>query len=175
MSITTRCGRLPLGLYLLSFVSSSHSRVHVLGFCILPVCLARKCLLSSFCVRRLLAHKNILPVIIIHRCISGWLPSDMSASQKVCPRTSTFFSLFVSDQIIHLLISKLDNPHNFKKALYIAIVAGNVLFSFIGFIIYVYVCNEYMSAPAFGSRKNVYMRITFKFGIPTVVFLVRTF
>lgn len=68
-------------------------------------------------------------------------------------------------------IAEMENPRDFKKVLYIVTVAEIVVFSLAGSIVYVYVGNAYITAPAFGSLDNVYMKIAFSFAIPTIVFL----
>ncbi|KAA8915197.1 hypothetical protein TRICI_002554 [Trichomonascus ciferrii] len=68
-------------------------------------------------------------------------------------------------------IAEMRNPREFKKSLACVTVAELVLFSLTGAIIYVYVGNEYMTAPAFGSLQIKYDKIAFSFTVPAIIFL----
>lgn len=68
-------------------------------------------------------------------------------------------------------IAEMEDPRDFKKVLYLVTVAEVVVFSLAGSIVYVYVGDAYMTAPAFGSLDNVYMKVAFSFAVPTIVFL----
>ena len=46
-----------------------------------------------------------------------------------------------------------------------------ITFSLAGSIIYVYVGNAYVTAPAFGSLVGNYKKIAFSFALPTIIFL----
>lgn len=49
---------------------------------------------------------------------------------------------------------------------------GEILvFSLVGAIVYAYVGNQYMTAPAFGSLEPVFKKVAFSFMIPTLIFL----
>jgi hypothetical protein len=81
-------------------------------------------------------------------------------------------------QITHpLFISKMKNLRDFRtcatlnKVLYIVTQAEILVYSLKGAIVYVYVGDTYMTAPAFGSLKNIYMKVAFSFAVPTIVFL----
>ena len=56
-------------------------------------------------------------------------------------------------------------------ALWAVTIAEIVVFTLCGSIMYHYVGNQYMTAPAFGSLQPVYKKIAFSFAIPTIIFL----
>ena len=45
------------------------------------------------------------------------------------------------------------------------------VFTLCGALMYHWVGNQYMTAPAFGSLQDTYKKIAFSFAIPTIVFL----
>lgn len=66
---------------------------------------------------------------------------------------------------------RLTFARDFPKALWAVTVGEIVVFSIVGAVIYAYVGNQYMTAPAFGSLEEVYKKVSFSFMIPTLVFL----
>ncbi|THH12049.1 hypothetical protein EW146_g7833 [Bondarzewia mesenterica] len=56
-------------------------------------------------------------------------------------------------------------------ALWAVTIAEIVMFTLCGALMYHYVGNQYITAPAFGSLQPVYKKIAFSFAIPTIVFL----
>ncbi|EEQ37802.1 hypothetical protein CLUG_01925 [Clavispora lusitaniae ATCC 42720] len=78
---------------------------------------------------------------------------------------------FVGQITYPSFISQMKKPRDFKKALYIVTLAELIVFALTGSIVYVYVGNEYMVAPAFGSLTGNYKKIAFSFALPTIVFL----
>lgn len=78
---------------------------------------------------------------------------------------------FVGQITYPSFISQMKNPKEFKKALYIVTFCELVTFALAGSIIYVYVGNDYMVAPAFGSLTGNYKKIAFSFALPTIIFL----
>lgn len=78
---------------------------------------------------------------------------------------------FVGQITYPSFIAEMKDPREFKKALYIVTAAEVVVFALAGSIVYVYVGEEYMTAPAFGSLHGKYMKIAFSFAIPTIIFL----
>ena len=46
-----------------------------------------------------------------------------------------------------------------------------LVFSVVGAVVYAYVGNQYMTAPAFGSLDPLYKKVAFSFMIPTLIFL----
>lgn len=56
-------------------------------------------------------------------------------------------------------------------ALWAVTIAEIVIFTLCGALMYHFVGNQYMTAPAFGSLQDPYKKIAFAFAIPTIVFL----
>lgn len=56
-------------------------------------------------------------------------------------------------------------------ALWAVTIAEVVVFTLCGAIMYHFVGNQYITAPAFGSLVNPYKKIAFSFAIPTIIFL----
>lgn len=78
---------------------------------------------------------------------------------------------FVGQITYPSFISQMKKPKDFKKALYFVTALELLTFSLAGAIIYVYVGNEYITAPAFGSLEGNYKKIAFSFALPTIFFL----
>ncbi len=78
---------------------------------------------------------------------------------------------FVGQICYPSFISEMKNPKDFKKAIYVVTICEVIVFSLAGSIVYVYVGNEYITAPAFGSLTGTYKKVAFSFAIPTIVFL----
>lgn len=78
---------------------------------------------------------------------------------------------FVGQICYPSFISEMKNPKDFKKAIYVVTICEVIVFALAGSIVYVYVGNEYITAPAFGSLTGAYKKIAFSFAIPTIVFL----
>ena len=78
---------------------------------------------------------------------------------------------FVGQIAYPSFIAEMKDPREFRKVLYMVTLAEFILFSLAGAIIYVYVGDYYMTAPAFGTLSRTYMKIAFSFAIPTIVFL----
>lgn len=78
---------------------------------------------------------------------------------------------FVGQITYPSFISQMKRPKDFKKALYIVTLLEVLTFALAGCIIYVYVGNTYMTAPAFGSLSGNYKKIAFSFALPTIIFL----
>ncbi|KAJ6546978.1 transmembrane amino acid transporter protein-domain-containing protein [Mycena capillaripes] len=68
-------------------------------------------------------------------------------------------------------IAEMKEPRDFPKALWAVTICEIVLFTLCGSIMYHYVGNQYITAPAFGSLQPVYKKIAFSFAIPTIVYL----
>ena len=60
---------------------------------------------------------------------------------------------------------------DFPKALWACTIAEIIVFSVVGGVIYGFVGNQYMTAPAFGSLDEIYKKVSFSFMIPTLIFL----
>ena len=66
----------------------------------------------------------------------------------------------------------MKEPRDFPKALWIVTVAEIILFSLVGGLVYGYTGSNYNTSPAFGSLGNpLYIKISFSFMIPTLIFL----
>lgn len=78
---------------------------------------------------------------------------------------------FVGQITYPSFISQMTRPKDFKKALYIVTLCELITFALAGSIIYVYVGNGNMVAPAFGSLYGKYKKIAFSFALPTIIFL----
>ncbi|KAJ7722277.1 transmembrane amino acid transporter protein-domain-containing protein [Mycena maculata] len=68
-------------------------------------------------------------------------------------------------------IAEMKEPKDFPKALWAVTICEVVVFTLCGSIMYHYVGNQYMIAPAFGSLQPLYKKIAFSFAIPTIVYL----
>ncbi|KAJ7632115.1 transmembrane amino acid transporter protein-domain-containing protein [Roridomyces roridus] len=68
-------------------------------------------------------------------------------------------------------IAEMKEPKDFPKALWAVTICEVVVFTLCGSIMYHYVGNQYMTAPAFGSLQDPYKKIAFSFAIPTIVYL----
>ncbi|ODQ82793.1 hypothetical protein BABINDRAFT_29776 [Babjeviella inositovora NRRL Y-12698] len=78
---------------------------------------------------------------------------------------------FVGQITYPSFISQMKEPKDFKKALYLVTVCELITFALAGSIVYVYVGNAYITAPAFGSLIGNYKKIAFSFALPTIFFL----
>ncbi|KAJ7674398.1 transmembrane amino acid transporter protein-domain-containing protein [Mycena rosella] len=68
-------------------------------------------------------------------------------------------------------IAEMKEPRDFPKALWAVTICEVVVFALCGSIMYHYVGNQYITAPAFGSLQPLYKKIAFSFAIPTIVYL----
>ncbi|KAJ7043090.1 transmembrane amino acid transporter protein-domain-containing protein [Mycena alexandri] len=68
-------------------------------------------------------------------------------------------------------IAEMREPRDFPKALWAVTICEVVVFTLCGSIMYHYVGNQYITAPAFGSLQPLYKKIAFSFAIPTIVYL----
>jgi len=68
-------------------------------------------------------------------------------------------------------IAEMKDPRDFPKALAVVTICEVVVFTLCGAIMYHYVGNQYITAPAFGSLQPTYKKIAFSFAIPTIVYL----
>ncbi|RLL93513.1 hypothetical protein CFD26_100895 [Aspergillus turcosus] len=79
---------------------------------------------------------------------------------------------FIGQITLPSFIAEMKEPKDFWKSLTAVTIAEIIVFTLVGAIIYVYVGNEYMTAPAFGSLGDeLYMKISFSFMVPTLIFL----
>ncbi|KAJ7168312.1 transmembrane amino acid transporter protein-domain-containing protein [Mycena crocata] len=68
-------------------------------------------------------------------------------------------------------IAEMKEPKDFPKALWAVTICEVVVFTLCGALMYHYVGNQYITAPAFGSLQPLYKKIAFSFAIPTIVYL----
>ena len=79
---------------------------------------------------------------------------------------------FIGQITLPSFIAEMKQPRDFPKALWAVTIAEVILFSLVGAIIYAYTGTNYNVAPAFGSLGNdLYVKISFSFMIPTLIFL----
>ncbi|KAI5961059.1 hypothetical protein KGF57_001795 [Candida theae] len=78
---------------------------------------------------------------------------------------------FVGQITYPSFISQMKQPRDFRKALVVVTICELITFALAGSIIYVYVGNAYMVAPAFGSLVGNFKKISFSFALPTILFL----
>ncbi|KAA1473228.1 hypothetical protein DENSPDRAFT_839676 [Dentipellis sp. KUC8613] len=68
-------------------------------------------------------------------------------------------------------IAEMKNPRDFPKALWAVTIAEVVVFTLCGALMYHFIGNQYMAAPAYGSLQPTFKKIAFSFAIPTIVYL----
>lgn len=78
---------------------------------------------------------------------------------------------FVGQITYPSFISQMKKPREFKKALVVVTILELITFALAGSIVYVYIGNEYITAPAFGSLSGNYKKIAFSLALPTILFL----
>lgn len=78
---------------------------------------------------------------------------------------------FVGQITYPQFIAEMKRPKEFKKVLWIVTICELIIFSLAGALIYVYVGNEYMTAPAYGSLERTFKIISFTFAVPTIIFV----
>ncbi|GKT46223.1 N amino acid transport system protein [Colletotrichum spaethianum] len=78
---------------------------------------------------------------------------------------------FIGQITLPSFIAEMKDPRDFPKALWAVTIGEIIVFSIVGAVVYAYVGNQYMTAPAFGSLEEVYKKVAFSFMIPTLIFL----
>jgi len=78
---------------------------------------------------------------------------------------------FIGQITLPSFIAEMKNPKDFPKALWACTIAEMIVFTLCGAIMYHFVGNQYMTAPAFGSLQPLYKKIAFSFAIPTIIYL----
>ncbi|KAF2496043.1 putative neutral amino acid permease [Lophium mytilinum] len=78
---------------------------------------------------------------------------------------------FIGQITIPSFIAEMKEPKDFPKALWAVTIAEIFVFSLVGSIVYAYTGTNYNTAPAFGSLEEPYLKISFSFMIPTLIFL----
>lgn len=112
----------------------------------------------------------------------GWSPDKPPVWHVWTPKSTGFITgmsaflnisyTFIGQITLPSFIAEMKDPQEFWKSVTAVTIAEVIVFSLVGAIIYVYTGNQYMVAPAFGSIGNdVYMKVSFSFMIPTLVFL----
>ncbi|KZS95173.1 hypothetical protein SISNIDRAFT_439216 [Sistotremastrum niveocremeum HHB9708] len=78
---------------------------------------------------------------------------------------------FVGQITLPSFIAEMKEPKDFPKALWAVTICEIILFTLCGAIMYHFVGNQYITAPAFGSLQPTFKKIAFSFAIPTIVYL----
>ncbi|WYZ46737.1 hypothetical protein EsH8_IX_000962 [Colletotrichum jinshuiense] len=78
---------------------------------------------------------------------------------------------FIGQITLPSFIAEMKDPRDFPKALWAVTIGEIIVFSIVGAVVYAFVGNQYMTAPAFGSLEEVYKKVAFSFMIPTLIFL----
>ncbi|KZV65578.1 hypothetical protein PENSPDRAFT_745041 [Peniophora sp. CONT] len=68
-------------------------------------------------------------------------------------------------------IAEMREPKDFPKALWVVTICEIIVFTLCGALMYHYVGNQYITAPAFGSLTPTFKKIAFSFALPTIVYL----
>jgi hypothetical protein len=101
----------------------------------------------------------------------------------VIPKAGTSFVLgmnaflnisytFIGQITLPSFIAEMKDPKDFPKALWAVTIAEIIVFSLVGGIVYAYTGTNYVTAPAFGALANrVFLKVSFSFMIPTIIFL----
>lgn len=77
---------------------------------------------------------------------------------------------FVGQVTYPQFIAEMKNPKDFKKVLWVVCISQVVLYGLVGSIVYVYVGEKYITAPAYGSLIRAFKIISFSFCVPTIVY-----
>lgn len=79
---------------------------------------------------------------------------------------------FIGQITIPSFIAEMKDPQEFWKSVVAVTIAEILLYSLVGAVIYVYTGTQYMDSFAFASLGNeLYMKISFSFMVPTLIFL----
>ncbi|KAI0481192.1 amino-acid permease [Xylariaceae sp. FL0804] len=78
---------------------------------------------------------------------------------------------FIGQITLPSFIAEMRDPRDFPKALWACTILEILTFSIVGGVMYGYIGNQYITAPAFGSLETLYKKISFSFMIPTIIFL----
>ncbi|KAF2189670.1 hypothetical protein K469DRAFT_700921 [Zopfia rhizophila CBS 207.26] len=79
---------------------------------------------------------------------------------------------FIGQITLPSFIAEMKKPEDFPKALWAVTIAEIIVFSLVGAVIYSYTGNNYIDSPAFGALGNeLYLKVSFSFMIPTLIFL----
>lgn len=72
---------------------------------------------------------------------------------------------FIGQITLPSFIAEMKEPRDFPKALWACTILEILVFSIVGAVIYAYVGNQYMTAPAFGSLEELYKKVSTAHGI----------
>ncbi|KAG6906480.1 hypothetical protein DXG01_013719 [Tephrocybe rancida] len=112
---------------------------------------------------------------------AGYIPGDEPIVTAVSIVGTTFvqgmsaflnitFTL-VGQSAVPSFIAEMKNPKDFPKALYVVTIAQIIMLSLCGAVVYHFVGNQYVTAPAVGSLQPILKKFAFSFAIPTTFFL----
>ncbi|KAF4565328.1 amino acid/polyamine transporter 2 family protein [Pleurotus pulmonarius] len=78
---------------------------------------------------------------------------------------------FIGQITLPSFIAEMEDPRDFPKALWAVTICEIVVFTLCGALMYHFIGNQYMTAPAFGSLQPTPKKIAFCFALPTIVYL----
>ncbi|RDB21777.1 N amino acid transport system protein [Hypsizygus marmoreus] len=112
---------------------------------------------------------------------AGYIPGSEPIVTAIPLKGTTFIAgmsaflnityTFVGQATLPSFIAEMKNPKDFPKALWAVTIAEIITFTLCGALVYHFVGNQYMTAPAFGSLQPVFKKISFSFALPTIIFL----
>lgn len=111
---------------------------------------------------------NYDPATPVHYAL--WPAEGTTFAQALNALLNIIFT-FAGQVTYPSFIAEMRDPREFRKSLSCVTVAEVVLFSLAGSIIYVYVGNEYVTAPAFGSLLPTFKKVAYSFTVPAIIFL----
>ncbi|KAL5361767.1 transmembrane amino acid transporter protein-domain-containing protein [Aspergillus floccosus] len=105
------------------------------------------------------------PVVILFPAKGTTFAQGTSAFLNIC-------FTFIGQITLPSFIAEMKEPGDFWKSVTAVTVAEVILFSLVGALVYVNIGNQYITSPAFGSINNdVYMKVSYSFMVPTLIFL----
>ncbi|KZV98582.1 hypothetical protein EXIGLDRAFT_807423 [Exidia glandulosa HHB12029] len=78
---------------------------------------------------------------------------------------------FVGQTTLPSFIAEMKEPKDFPKALWAVTIAEVIMYTLCGAVMYHFIGEQYMTAPAFGSLRSPYLKIAFAVAIPTVSYV----
>lgn len=79
---------------------------------------------------------------------------------------------FIGQITLPSFIAEMKEPRDFWKSLTVVTIAEIILFSLVGALVYAFIGSQYIQSMAFGSLgDNLYMKVSFSFMVPTLIFL----
>ncbi|KAJ5092987.1 hypothetical protein N7456_008848 [Penicillium angulare] len=79
---------------------------------------------------------------------------------------------FIGQITLPSLIAEMEEPRDFWKSVTAVTIAEIILFSLVGGLVYAFIGGQYIDSMAFQSLGNdLYMKISFSFMVPTLIFL----